>query len=299
MVRALKSLPLPVLAALIALFLFLIVNPNFESLKDQLLKQENHSLKAQLKLLEDRMHRSGEELGELIEKDDRNYRAILDTGPLPAEVRAAGTGGREKFDVEKLSFHPTLLYDYQLLSRLQSQMEVEVQSFAELTTLLNKKLNMWSSRPAIQPINNKHLKQLHMSFGTRMHPIYKVLKAHRGLDLAARKGTPVYATGDGIVLRANTSGSYGKVIYINHGYGYETRYAHLSSFRVAEGDSIKRGQVIGLVGNTGTSLSAHLHYEVLYKDKHLNPINFFQRDLSNSEYERLIELSAARHNALD
>ncbi|MEJ7645384.1 MAG: M23 family metallopeptidase [Chryseolinea sp.] len=286
-------------AFLIALFLFLIVNPNFDSIKDTLLRQENQSLRAELKAVEDRMHRSADDLNKLIEKDDRNYRTILDTGPLPIDIRTAGSGGREKFNVSELKNHPALHQHYMVLSRLQGRLEVERQSFENLLDLLNKKLNMWSSRPAIQPISNKHLKQLHLSFGTRFHPIYKVMRAHRGLDLAARKGTPVYATGDGTVLRANTSGSYGRVIYLDHGHGYETRYAHLSSLRVAEGDSVKRGQVIGLVGNTGTSLSAHLHYEVIYRGKHLNPINFFQRDLSNSEYERLIELSAARHNALD
>ena len=158
---------------------------------------------------------------------------------------------------------------------------------------------MWSSRPAIPPISNTQLNQLHMTYGMRLHPIFKVYKEHNGLDFSAPKGTPVYATGDGVVTRANTSSSYGRVIYLNHGHGYETRYAHLSKFAVRPGDRIKRGHIIGYVGSTGTSLSAHLHYEVLFNERHLNPINFFQRDLSNKEYERLIEIASTQNKALD
>lgn len=138
-----------------------------------------------------------------------------------------------------------------------------------------------------------------MTYGARMHPIFKVMKDHNGLDFSAPKGTPVYATGDGVIITAHRSSSYGKVIYIDHGHGYETRYAHLSKFIVDADDRVKRGQIIGYVGSTGTSQSAHLHYEVLVNGKHVNPINFFQRDLSNSEYERLIEIAQTQSQPLD
>jgi len=165
--------------------------------------------------------------------------------------------------------------------------------------LADDRVEMWASRPAIQPINNKELDRLHMTYGTRFHPIFHVFKEHKGLDFTASKGTPVYATGDGRIGTAHYSDSYGNVIYLIHGHDYETRYAHLSQFNVQEGQRVKRGQVIGCVGSTGTSVSAHLHYEVLYKGQHVNPINFFQRDLSNKEYEKLIEIGSRQFHALD
>jgi murein DD-endopeptidase MepM/ murein hydrolase activator NlpD len=128
-----------------------------------------------------------------------------------------------------------------------------------------------------------------MTYGARFHPLFKVWKEHKGLDFSAKEGTPVYATGDGQVLNAYVSDSYGKVVFINHGYGFETRYAHMSRFAVIPGEPVKRGQVIGYVGDTGYSSGPHLHYEVLYQGEHVNPINFFQQDLSNSEYQKLIE----------
>ncbi|UII26039.1 M23 family metallopeptidase [Fulvivirga maritima] len=158
---------------------------------------------------------------------------------------------------------------------------------------------MWASRPAIQPINNKELTRLHTSFGKRFHPILKRWKNHDGLDFTAPVGTPIYATGDGIVTSAYLSSSYGNVIFINHGYGYQTRYAHMTKYIVNQGEHVKRGQVIGYVGNTGRSSGAHLHYEVLYNFKPINPINFFQRDLGNEEYEKLIEISKQETIPLD
>jgi murein DD-endopeptidase MepM/ murein hydrolase activator NlpD len=174
-----------------------------------------------------------------------------------------------------------------------------VQSYDELEKLVNRKIKMWASRPAIQPVDNRQLDRLHLTFGLRMHPLLNIVREHNRLDFTAAKGTPVYATGDGKALKVYTSDTYGKVVYINHGYGYETRYAHLSGFNVIEGQIVKRGQVIAFVGNSGTSVSDHLHYEVLFNDKHINPINFFQRDLNNKEYEKLIQLGSQNSEPLD
>ena len=157
---------------------------------------------------------------------------------------------------------------------------------------------MWASRPAIQPINNKDLKQLHTIFGMRMHPILGYVRPHNGLDFTAPHGSPVYATGDAVVMYTGFS-TYGNVIYLDHGFGFETRYAHLTRYVVEPGQVIKRGQIIGYVGNTGLSAAPHLHYEVHYKNVAINPINFFQRDLSNKEYEKLIELGSKSTTSLD
>jgi len=287
------------LSLLLAVTFYVAFTRNFDSLDEQLLQRENFTLKAEWQILEDRIHESFGELNSLVEKDDKNYRVILDVDPLAPEIRKSGVGGSEKFNVDEIKNFPTLIYDYTILEKLKHKLDVEVQSYQELNKMLNERIHMWASRPAIQPINNKQLDQLNMSYGARMHPIFKVIKEHNGLDFSASRGTPVYATGDGNVTMAYYSDSYGNVIYIDHGHGYETRYAHLSKFATKPGDKVKRGHIIGYVGNTGTSVSPHLHYEVLFNNQHVNPINFFQRDLSNEEYERLIEIGSAQNAALD
>ncbi len=248
--------------------------------------------------LEEQITRSYGDLHDLAEKDDNNYRVILDSSPLQPSIREAGIGGSEKIDAT-LNQYPTIRNNYIAMQNLEHRVEVELQSFEELNRMLKERTAMWASRPAIQPISNKQLDQLHLTYGSRFHPIFHRYMQHKGLDFAAPRGTPVYATGDGKINMAYFSGSYGNVIYLNHGYDYETRYAHLSAFAVKEGDHVKRGQVIGYVGNTGNSVASHLHYEVLYKGDHVNPINFFQRDLSNKEYEKLIELASKQNEVLD
>lgn len=287
------------LSVLVAAGLYAVFTKKFDSLDELLLRQQNLTLKAKWQILEDRMHKSFSELNTLIEKDDKNYRVILDIDPLSTEIREGGVGGTERFNADEIKNFPGLIYDYTILEKLKRSLTVEVQSYQELRELYSERVNMWASRPAIQPINNKQLDQLHLSYGARLHPIFKVVKEHNGLDFSAPKGTPVYSTGDGKISMAYFSDTYGNVIYINHGHGYETRYAHLSSFAIKPGDQVKRGHVIGYVGNSGTSVSSHLHYEVLYKNQHVNPINFFQRDLSNREYERLIEIGSTQSKALD
>jgi murein DD-endopeptidase MepM/ murein hydrolase activator NlpD len=287
------------LSLALAVGLYVIFVRNFDSLDEQSLKQENLRLKMQWQIVEDRIHHAFGVVNSLIEKDDRNYRVILDTEPLSPEIRQGGVGGSEKFATAEIKDFPTLLYDYTILEKLKSTLDIEVQSYDALLQLLDDRINMWASRPAIQPINNKELDQLHMSYGLRMHPIFRVALPHNGLDFSASKGTPVYATGDGEVTMAYFSKSYGNVIFIEHGHGYETRYAHLSSFAVEPGEKVKRGHTIGYVGTTGNSVNYHLHYEVLHRGEFVNPINFFQRDLSNSEYERLIEIGNTQSKALD
>jgi len=287
------------LSLLISCGLFYAFVTNFDSLNEQLLQVENLTLKTKWQILEDRIHQAFSELNTLVEKDDNTYRAILDTEPLSAEIREGGAGGSEKFDAGEIRNFPTLLYDHTILEKLKNKLEVEVQSFEQLDDILNERVHMWASRPAIQPISNKQLDQLYMSYGSRLHPIHKFVRDHNGLDFKASKGTPVYATGDGKVGMAYFSATYGNVVYIYHGHGYETRYAHLWKFVVKPGDTVKRGNIIGYVGSTGTSVSSHLHYEVLFRDRHVNPINFFQRDLSNKEYEHLIEIGNSQSKALD
>jgi murein DD-endopeptidase MepM/ murein hydrolase activator NlpD len=274
-------------------------NQNFKSIEELRLNHKNRSLKSAWSILHQRIENANRELITLIEKDDNNYRVILDSEPLSASVRKAGIGGSEKLSLAGISEFPTIVNNYLKMGKVKNQLEVEIQSYEELSNMLNEKISMWASRPAIQPINNKQLHQLHMTYGSRYHPIYHIVKPHKGLDFTAAHGTPIYATGDGVVSMAYSSDSYGNVIYLDHGYQFETRYAHLSKFAVQAGEHVKRGQIIAFVGNTGTSVSSHLHYEVLFNGQHVNPINFFQRDLSNKEYDKLIEEGSKSVQPLD
>jgi murein DD-endopeptidase MepM/ murein hydrolase activator NlpD len=265
-------------------------------LDETIQQEENAQLKVEWQVLSKQLARSSDQLTALEKNDDHNYRVILDLDPLSSTQREAGVGGREKESDAIL--YPLIKQAYEKAEKIKNRLDIETQSMTELKEELNKKERMWASRPAIQPINNKDLKQLHTVFGMRLHPILGYVRPHNGLDFTAPHGSPVYATGDGAVLYTGYS-TYGNVIYIDHGFGFETRYAHLTKYIVSPGQTIKRGQVIGYVGDTGLSSGAHLHYEVHYKNIAINPINFFQRDLSNKEYEKLIELGSKSKASLD
>jgi murein DD-endopeptidase MepM/ murein hydrolase activator NlpD len=283
----------------LALCCFGFYRSYFQSFDEFVLTEKNNTLKVEWQFLTDRVAKANAELSHLIDKDDNNYRVILDTNPLSPEVRQAGVGGSLKFNKEEIQNSALVLEGYTKLENLKHELSVEVQSFEELNNMLDEKIKMWAARPAIQPINNKQLIQLRMTYGSRFHPIFHIYRPHKGLDFAAAKGTPVYATGDGKVIMEYFSDTYGNVIYIDHDHHFETRYAHLSKFAVQPGELVKRGQVIGYVGNTGTSVSDHLHYEVLFNGQHVHPINFFQRDLSNKEYEKLIKQGSEHTDPLD
>jgi len=269
------------------------------SLDEIFLAEENQRLRIEWEILHDEIEEANGKLLTLIEKGDRNYRVILDSEPLDASIREAGIGGSEKINTAQLEEYPLVLNEYRLLEKLKHQLDVELQSYDEIARMYEQKSLMWAARPAIQPVSNETLTHLHSTFGERLHPLLGYVRDHKGLDFTADIGTPVYATGDGVVKTAYFSGSFGNVIFLDHGYGYETRYAHLSKFNAKRGQPIKRGDIIGFVGNTGLSGGPHLHYEVLYKGLQINPINFFQRDLSNKEYEKLVEEGSKYREPLD
>jgi len=269
------------------------------SLDEIFLAEENQRLKIEWEILHDEIAEANSKLLTLIEKGDHNYRVILDSEPLDPSIREAGIGGSEKINTAQLQEFPIVLKEYQVLEKLKHQLDVELQSYDEIAQLFEKKSVMWAARPAIQPISNKTLTHLHSTFGERLHPLLGYVRDHKGLDFTADVGTPVYATGDGVVKAAYFSLSYGNVIFLDHDFGYETRYAHLSKFNAKKGQVIKRGDIIGFVGSTGLSGGPHLHYEVLYKGLQINPINFFQRDLSNKEYEKLVEEGSKYREPLD
>jgi murein DD-endopeptidase MepM/ murein hydrolase activator NlpD len=278
---------------------YFYVRNYFETIDELLLEEKNQTLKVKWEMLHQRIEHANENLAQYIEKDDQTYRVILDSNPLDPSIREAGVGGSERINAKILKDFPLVLLEHLTVEKLRHQLDVEVQSYTELNKMLDRKLAMWSAKPAIQPLSNKELTYLHTTYGSRFHQVLGYVRDHKGLDLSADVGTPVYATGDGVVKSAYYSESYGNVIFLDHRFGYETRYAHLSKFNVKQGVKVKRGELIGFVGSTGLSKGPHLHYEVLYQNQHVNPINFFQRDLSNQEYEKVIEEAGKSHESLD
>lgn len=251
-------------------------------------------------ILENRKHKSEwaeisahlkdiqQQLNRLEKQDDNHFRVALNMEKLGPDIRKAGIGGHEEFNLGEAEGISEIRNSFRLLTNLKSRARLQNESFREISRSVSATEEMLASRPAIQPIDNRQLTRFHPLFGMRQHPVYGDWRLHNGLDLTAASGTPVYSTGDGIVTSAEFRGGYGNVIFINHGYGFETRYAHLSKFKVSEGQKVKRGELIGLVGSTGTSTGSHLHYEVLFRDKWINPIHFMYRDLKQASYNEII-----------
>jgi murein DD-endopeptidase MepM/ murein hydrolase activator NlpD len=184
--------------------------------------------------------------------------------------------------------------------QITKQLYIQSKSYDEVYQMAIQKEKMLASIPAIQPVSNKELKRMASGYGMRMHPIYKRRKMHTGMDFSAESGTEIYATGDGKIVEVTRSNrGYGNHVVIDHGYGYQTLYAHMSKFNVRRGEEIKRGQIIGYVGSTGTSVAPHLHYEVLKNRDKVNPINYYFNDLSPEEYEKMIEFASQPTQSFD
>lgn len=257
------------------------------------LKEKSRNLQLKFEFLDKELNKTAQVINKLQERDDNLYRMFFQAKPIPASKRKAGFGGSDRYSYLKgLKDDQKIINTSLKLDILSKKMLVQSESYEEIIELVNNKEKMASCIPAIQPIALDELTRFGSAFGMRMHPVFHVYKMHTGVDLTAPRGTKIYATGDGVVFRADGSNrGYGKAIRINHGFGYMTLYAHLSKILVRPGQKVKRGDVIGLVGSTGTSTCAHLHYEVRVNGKWVNPVNFYYDDLSDEEYREMIESS--------
>ena len=227
-------------------------------------------------------------------------RVVLQADPVADAVRKAGYGGTNRYEeLMDMANSDLVVNTTQKMDMLNRQLYIQSKSFDEVVNLFKDHDNMLQSIPAIQPVANKNLKQTASGYGTRIDPIYKTVKFHSGMDFSANIGTPVYATGDGVVKKAGWESGYGKLIIVNHGFGYETWYAHLNDYSVRVGQKVKRGEVIGKLGNTGKSTGPHLHYEVRLKGKAVNPVNYYFMDLSAEDYDKMIELAANQGAVFD
>ena len=239
-------------------------------------------------------------MADIQQRDDNLYRVILQADPIDASVRNAGIGNMTRYtELMKLNDADLVVSTTRKLDQLARQVYVQSNSLDELVKLGQTQEDRLKCIPAIQPVSNKDLKRTASGYGLRIDPIYKTRKFHEGMDFAAETGTPVYATGNGKVAEAGWKQGYGNSVLINHGYGYQTRYAHMSKILVRPGQEIKRGEEIGLVGSTGKSTGPHLHYEVIYKGKHDNPINYYFFDLSPEDYDRMVQIASNQGMVMD
>jgi murein DD-endopeptidase MepM/ murein hydrolase activator NlpD len=290
--RIFKNLPKVASSIIIGVILFTILSFYIKSPMEKRLEEENQSLLLQYDYLNRKMADAENSLIEIQKHDDDIYRKIFQARPIPESVRKAGFGGSDRYLKYSASeYASTLISTAKRLDILSKQLVVQSKSFDEVIDLVKNKEKMMACIPSIQPISTNDLTRFGSAFGYRMHPILGYLKMHTGVDLTAPHGTKVYASGDGVVTRADWAQGYGNCIRINHGYGYMTLYAHLSTMKVRPGAKVKRGDVIGLVGSTGLSTCPHLHYEVRINGQWVNPVNFYYNDLSDEEYQRMIENS--------
>jgi len=291
-IRFLPHLATNIVAGAIAIIIFTLV---IDSPKEKRLKRENRELLLQYEIMNKKLQQVSEVLEDIKFRDDNIYRVIFEAEPISTTIRSAGMGGVNRYeDLEGFDNSKIVINTAKKLDKIIKQLYVQSKSYDEVIKLAKNKEKMLACIPAIQPVLYKDLKSVSSYFGIRFDPVYKnTRKMHEGIDFTAPIGTEVFATGDGIIVEANyVNGGYGNEIIIRHGYGYSTRYAHLSKILVRVGQNIKRGEIIGKIGNTGKSVGPHLHYEILKNNIAVNPINFFYKDLSPAEYDKMIELSS-------
>ncbi|MGV6861082.1 MAG: M23 family metallopeptidase [Putridiphycobacter sp.] len=298
--RFLKSLLIIAPAILLGFAFQFLFSSWFKSAQEVKLENEVSTLKSQITQNNTKIALFEEVIQDISKRDDEIYRVVFNAEPFNKNI---GTGGTNEMDFSHLEGYDVseqLIENSKRLELLEKKIYAQSLSFDEIIELAKQKEKMLASIPAIQPVANKDLTRVASGYGWRTDPIYHTPRMHWGLDFTANTGTNVYATGNGKVIATEKKmWGYGQSIIIDHGYGYKTRYAHLSGFNVKVGDIVSRGQIIGYVGSTGKSTAPHLHYEVEKNGKKVNPTHYFHSDLSDEDYEKMIEMSSNANQPFD
>jgi murein DD-endopeptidase MepM/ murein hydrolase activator NlpD len=288
-------------ASVIGVISVVIAFKFFDSPKEKQMRRELDKMNAQYDILNKRMNNLALVLNDLEQRDDNVYRAYFNAEPIADDIRKSGFGGADRYkELQGFTHSQLMISTTQKMDQLAKQMYIQSKSYDELIKLAENKEKLLMAIPAIIPISVKDLKGTPSGFGYRIHPIYKIAKMHTGMDFNAALGTPIYATGDGVVERADAEASgYGNHVVINHGFGYETLYGHMSKILVVPGQQVKRGEIIGEVGSTGTSSGMHVHYEVIRNGTKVNPVSYYFLDLSPTEYLQIINQSNQSNQSFD
>lgn len=285
---------------MIGTLFFFVLALTLQSPEEKQLNDEKNKIEAQYQILERQFNEAQVVLNDLQERDNNLYRVILQAEPIPFSVRRAIAGNADYYhQLLNMTNSEIVVNTTKELNVLKKQLYLQSKSYDELILLAKNKETMLQHLPAIQPVLNKDLARMASGFGWRIDPIYHTQRFHEGMDFVAPTGTEIFATGDGTISRAGWEQGYGNCVKISHGFGYETLYAHMSKIKVRIGQRVKRGDIIGLVGNTGKSTAPHLHYEVHYKGQIMNPQNYYFLDLSPEEYDRMVQMSNNSGQLLD
>ena len=261
---------------------------------------ELEKMELQYKVLNKKFKQTQEVLEDLENRDEYVYRSFFELTPIDKDVRKSGFGGTDRYaDFSSLTYADLVKETSENLDIINKRLVIQSKSLDEIVESAKKKDEMFRHLPAIQPIAAKDLKHIASGYGMRLHPILKIGKMHWGTDFAAATGTPIYATGDATVKQAGNSGGYGNVVVLDHGYGYETVYGHMSKIKAKQGQKVKRGDIIGFVGSTGLSTGPHLHYEVHKNGERVDPMHFFYEDVSPDEFKKIYNKSQEMNISLD
>lgn len=282
-------------------FVVLLNTPYFDTPKDRLLIREIENLKLNYDVLNKRMDQVDNVMLAIEDRDNNLYRTYFNTSPIPQEERKSGFGDVNRYAVlEGYDNTQLVLNTTKRVDVLTKELAIQSKSLDYILKLAKEKNKLLAAIPAIQPVRNENLKRMASGFGYRTDPFTKARKMHEGMDFTAKIGTPIFATGDGTVVEANSNASgFGNHVVIRHGYGYETLYAHLSKYNSRAGQRVKRGDIIGYVGSTGRSEGPHLHYEVHKDNKVVNPLNFYYGNISAVEYVAISKLANQENQSLD
>jgi len=296
-----RSLAYFVGSVFVALIYWVIFAAFFDSPKEKALKREVQQMTIQYELIHREMANVENVLEDLQKTDDNLYRSIFEAEPIPSTLRDGGMGGVNRYEaLEGYNNSNLVIETANRLDKIRKKVYVQSKSFDDLIKLALNKEEMLKCLPAIIPISNKDLTRTASGYGWRIHPIYKISKFHYGMDFTAPLGTDVYASANGTVVGVlSAQRGLGKHIIIDHGFGYSTIYAHLSNFNVRVGQKVQRGDIIGFVGSTGTSVANHLHYEIKLNGVNVDPVNYYFEDLSAADYEKMVEIASKTGQSFD
>jgi hypothetical protein len=295
--KVLGYLSTGIVSGMIFFFIFLQF---FDTPVTKRLKRENEQLLSQFNLMSKDIEKISKALEDIQMRDDNIYRVIFEANPIPSSIRMAGFGGANRYTkLESMDNSELIISVAKKLDILAKQVYVQSKSYDDVVRMALGKEKMLASIPSIMPVSNRDLKRTASGWGMRMHPIYRIPRFHYGMDFTAPTGTDIFATGNGIVKEVGRNAGYGNIVLLDHGYGYETMYGHLSRINVKIGQTVNRGDVIGFVGSSGASTAPHLHYEVMKNGQKVNPQNYYFQDLNPLEYEKMITISSNTGQSFD
>jgi murein DD-endopeptidase MepM/ murein hydrolase activator NlpD len=300
-VRLLQVLGYIAASIVTGILIFAITFRYIDSPKEKLLRQQNDDLKQNYKVMDERIKQLQLQMDEIANRDNYVYRSIFESNPIPDSARVKEMEKKKEVLLVQSMGETELVNSMAAqLNNLSLRMAFQVKSFGAIENMVKNKEKLLAAIPSIQPISNRTLNRVSSGFGYRIDPVYKDRRLHPGLDFTAPIGTPIYAAADGVVKDAGfNTGGYGNRVVVNHGFGYETLYAHMVRIKARVGTRVKRGEVIGYVGSTGKSTGPHLHYEVHKNGTQLDPIYFFYNDLTPAQFDRILKLAAASNQSFD